>query len=208
MQLIAMLTMLIDHIGYIFFPQDMAWRTIGRIAFPIYCYGLVQGHLHTSSPSRYLKRLLLIAILAQLPYNLALDPRGLNVVFTLFVAALVLNVLDRYPNLWLRLVIIAAVSAAMDYFPMDYGAYGLLLVLIYRYNRYHWMVLCHLLLNTFYMFYNGWVIQMASILPTLIIAYGPDIWRELEKRRVPRQVWWSFYPGHLLILAILKLYYE
>lgn len=76
MQLIAMLTMLIDHIGYIFFPQDLEWRYIGRIAFPIYCYALVQGHLHTSSKLRYLLRLLAIAVIAQIPYNLALDPEG------------------------------------------------------------------------------------------------------------------------------------
>ena len=206
MQLIAMFTMLIDHVGYIFFPNDMTWRYIGRIAFPIYCYGLVQGHIHTSSRIRYLWRLLLIAILAQLPYNLALDPHGLNVVFTLLLSAVVLSVLDRYPNFWFRLIFVVIVCAAMDYFPMDYGAYGLILVLIYRYTQSYWLVLGHFMLNGFYFFYNGWVIQMASILPTLMIAYGPNVWRELEKRRVPRQLWWSFYPGHLIILAIVKLY--
>ncbi|MDQ0193195.1 TraX family protein [Paenibacillus wynnii] len=206
MQLIAMLTMLIDHIGYIFFPQDMAWRYVGRIAFPIYCYALVQGHLHTSSKPKYLLRLLLIAVLAQLPYNLALDPHGLNVVFTLLLSALVLVVLDRFPNPWLGLIMVAGVSVIMDYFPVDYGAYGLLLVLIYRYTQSYWMVLGHLLLNTFYLFYSGWVIQMASLLPTFIIVFVPAFWGHLEKRRVPRIAWWSFYPGHLLILALIKLY--
>ncbi|KGE16749.1 TraX family protein [Paenibacillus wynnii] len=206
MQLIAMITMLIDHIGYIFFPQDMTWRYVGRIAFPIYCYALVQGHIHTSSKTKYLLRLLLIAVLAQLPYNLAIDPHGLNIVFTLLLSALVLAVLDRFPNPGLALILVAGVSVTMDYFPVDYGAYGLLLVLIYRYAKSYWMVLGHLLLNSFYLFYSGWVIQMTSLLPTLMIAFGPALWGQLEKRRVPRKVWWSFYPGHLLILAIIKMY--
>ncbi|WP_410511576.1 TraX family protein [Paenibacillus sp. BR2-3] len=206
MQLIAMITMLIDHIGYIFFPQEMAWRYVGRIAFPIYCYGLVQGHLHTTSRSKYLLRLLLIAIISQLPYNLAINPEGLNVVITLLLAAVILAVLDRLPNPWLGLPIIAVASVLMDYFPVDYGAYGLLLVLIFRYTKSYAMVLAHLALNILYLFYNGWLIQMASIVPTIIIAWGPAFWQRLEKHRIPRWVWWSFYPAHLLVLAIVKIY--
>lgn len=204
MQLIAMITMLIDHIGLIFFPQDMSWRYIGRIAFPIYCYALVQGHIRTSSRPKYLFRLFLIALIAQLPYNLAIHAGGLNVVVTLLLAALVLAVLDRYPNVLLGVLLVAAASLFMDYYPLDYGAYGLLLVLIYRYTKSYWMVLAHLMLNIFYLFYSGWVVQMASILPTLLIAVRPVFWSYLENRRIPRWVWWSFYPGHLIVLAIIK----
>ncbi|MCL6603588.1 MAG: conjugal transfer protein TraX [Paenibacillus sp.] len=207
MQLIAMITMLIDHIGYIFFPNDMAWRYVGRIAFPIYCYAVVQGHLHTSSKPKYLLRLLLIALLAQLPYNMALDPKGLNVVFTLLLSAIVLVVLDRFPKVWFGVLFVAVVSLFMDYIPMDYGAYGLLLVLLFRYTKSYWLVFTHLALNLFYLVYNGWLIQMASLLPTLVIALGPTFWGHMEKRRVPRWLWWSFYPGHLMILALVKMYY-
>ncbi|WP_232229179.1 TraX family protein [Paenibacillus zanthoxyli] len=155
MQLIAMLTMLIDHIGYIFFPQDLGWRYIGRIAFPIYCYALVQGHLYTSSKSRYLLRLLIIALITQIPYNLALDPGGLNVVFTLLLSELVLIALDKLPKLWMGIGVAAPILWVMDYFPLDYNAYGLLLVLIFRYARSYGLVLAHLTLNAVYMFYYG-----------------------------------------------------
>ncbi|AKG34556.1 TraX family protein [Paenibacillus durus] len=207
MQLIAMLTMLIDHIGYIFFPQDLGWRYIGRIAFPIYCYALVQGHLYTSSKSRYVLRLLIIALIAQIPYNLALDPGGLNVVFTLLLSELVLIALDKLPKLWMGIAAAAPILWVMDHYPLDYNAYGLLLVLIFRYARSYRLVLAHLALNVIYMFYYGWTIQMLSLLPTLVIAYGPELWVYLQKRRVPRWVWWSFYPGHLAVLAIIRLLY-
>lgn len=204
MQIIAMLTMLIDHIGYIFFPGELGWRYIGRIAFPIYCYALVQGHIHTSSRPKYLLRLLLIAVITQVPYNLALDPGGLNVVFTLLLSAIVLVVLDKLPNPWLGAPIVIAVCVFMEYFPLDYNAYGLLLVLIFRYARSYWLVLAHFLLNVFYLFYNGWLVQMVSIVPTLLIVIVPVFWTYLERRRLPRWVWWSFYPAHLACLAVVK----
>ncbi|WP_310832903.1 TraX family protein [Paenibacillus pedocola] len=205
MQIIAMLTMLIDHIGYIFFPGELGWRYIGRIAFPIYCYALVQGHIHTKSRPRYLRRLFLIALIAQVPYNLALDPGGWNVVFTLLLSAIVLVILDKLPSLWLGIPVVLAAIFLMDYFPIDYNAYGLVLVLIFRYARSYWLIAGHFLLNGFYLFYSGWLVQLFSIVPTIFIALTPGIWGFLEKKRLPRWMWWSFYPAHLAVLAAVKI---
>lgn len=205
MQIIAMLTMLIDHIGYIFFPGELIWRYIGRIAFPIYCYALVQGHIHTSSRPKYLLRLFIIAVVAQVPYNLALDPGGWNVVVTLLLSAIMLVILDKLPNPWFGVPLVIIAIGLMDYFPIDYNAYGLLLVLIFRYTKSFWLITAHLLLNIFYLFYNGWVVQMYSLLPTILIVMAPVLWGYLERHRIPRWVWWSFYPAHLLVLAIIKV---
>ncbi|WP_042200760.1 TraX family protein [Paenibacillus camerounensis] len=205
MQIIAMLTMLIDHTGYIFFPYEMGWRIVGRIAFPIYCYALVQGHIHTKSTPKYLLRLLLIALISQVPYNLALDPGGWNVVFTLLISAIVLVILDKLPSLWLGIPVVLIAVYVMDMLPLDYNAYGLLLVLIFRYARSYYLILAHFLLNGFYLFYSGWLVQMYSIVPTLIIAVFPVAWTYIERKRLPRWVWWSFYPAHLAILAAIKI---
>ena len=53
LKMIALVTMLTDHIGAIFYPDMIALRVIGRIAFPIYCFLLVQGFLHTSNLKIY-----------------------------------------------------------------------------------------------------------------------------------------------------------
>lgn len=203
MQLIAMITMLIDHVGLLFFPGEVLWRIIGRIAFPIYAYALVQGHVHTSDYRKYAIRLFLIAVLSQIPYQLAFDTNGLNVVATLFVASLVLRMLDSAKPGPLSAVIIAGVCVIMEVLPFDYGAYGLLLVLIFKYAGQGKAVAMHLLLNLVYLFAYGWVIQLASILPTIVIAYGPGLWRKLEAWRLPRWVWRAFYPAHLAVLALL-----
>ncbi|MBW4839666.1 MAG: conjugal transfer protein TraX [Paenibacillaceae bacterium] len=203
MQLIAMITMLIDHVGLLFFPGEVLWRIIGRIAFPIYAYALVQGHVHTSNYRKYAIRLFMIAVLSQIPYQLAFDTNGLNVVATLFVASLVIRMLDAAKPGPLSALIIAGVCVIMEVLPFDYGAYGLLLVLIFKYAGQGKAVLMHLLLNLIYLFAYGWVIQLASILPTIVIAYGPGLWRKLEAWRLPRWVWRAFYPAHLALLALL-----
>jgi hypothetical protein len=66
-------------------------------------------------------------------------------------------------------------------------------------------VLAHFALNVFYLFYYNWLVQMASIVPTLLIALTPGFWILLERKRLPRWVWWSFYPAHLAVLALVKI---
>ena len=206
MQLLAMLTMLIDHVGLVFFSGQEIWRIIGRIAFPLYVYALVQGYVRTSSMPRYMFRLGIIALLSQIPYQLALNPSGLNVVVSLLAGALVLRVLDRSDSQLLSVGIVAAACFVMEQFPFDYGAYGLLLILIFRYAPAHWLVPWHLVLNVLFLFLNGWVLQMWSLLPTILMAYGPFVWKRIESVRVPSLIWRSFYPLHLLFIAMIQLW--
>ena len=199
-----MLTMLIDHIGYIFFPEDPSLRMIGRIAFPIYAYALVQGYKYTSSRWKYLGRLFVIALISQVPYQLALDPLGLNIVVTLTLALFILTVLDKIPYKIVGGILVFGALWVMDVWPFDYGSYGLLLVLMFRYIPAAWLAPAHLLLNIIYLILNGWTLQMISIVPTLVIAYGPALWSRIESIRVKPWLWRSFYPVHLVILALFK----
>jgi len=204
MQLLAMLTMLIDHVGLLFFPDQPLWRIIGRIAFPLYAYALAQGHRHTSSHRKYVIRLFGIAALSQIPYQLAFDTNELNVVASLSVAALLLCILDRLSPGWGSFALITLVCGLFEIFPFEYGAYGLLLMLIFNYTKPGPMLVgLHLLLNLAALFAYGWVIQLFSIIPTMVIAYGPNLWRRLESRRVPRWLWRTFYPAHLAVLAVI-----
>jgi len=98
MQILAMLTMLIDHLGIVLAPGNVWFRCVGRLAMPLYAFALVIGCSRTRSFRRYALRLAVIAVLSQIPYSHALmepdEPFEFNVVFTLLVALAVLRLMD------------------------------------------------------------------------------------------------------------------
>lgn len=206
MQLIAMMTMLIDHVGFIFFPQDKMFRIIGRIAFPIYCWLLVQGYLHTRNHKKYMIRLFWLACISQVPYTLALERLNLNVIFTLLIALFGLYAAGRLTSETQKWIALAAVFAISTFVPMDYGVYGVLLVFIYRYLERWQMIAGHLTLELLFFFASGahYSIQMLSILGTLLIAFPLPI----RPIRLNKWLYRSFYPLHLAVLFILLVLIE
>ena len=94
---LAALFMLVDHMGVVFptllstlgLPAwtDVLPRLIGRLSFPIFAYFVAEGCRRTRFFSRYLLRLLLFALLAQIPYTLATGSRTGNILLTFFLAA-------------------------------------------------------------------------------------------------------------------------
>jgi hypothetical protein len=204
MQLLAMITMLIDHIGIVFYPDDERFRVLGRLAFPLYAYTLVLGYIHTRNLRNYVIRLTVIAAISQLPYQLALGESRVNVVGTLIVCLLVLWAIDRY-SLPAGIAIICLAALLLETLPFSYGVYALALVLIYRYARSYYVVIWHLLLNVLFLFYKGWFTQLASLFASVILVYMIDVYRLIDRINPPRWVWRSFYPVHLAALACLEL---
>lgn len=206
-QFVAMLTMLIDHIGAVWYPEDPVWRIIGRFALPLYIYAMVIGYFRTRDAYRYLTRVGILAAISQIPYQLAFEVLEINVIATLFVCLLTLRLLD-----WLKdkpiagVAVTAAAIALLEAFPFDYGAYALLLTLIFRYASPRYFVALHLLLNIASVFYKGWVLQLFSLMATIWIVYLPDLMKSMDKIKIPRIVWRSFYPLHLTVIAVVHYY--
>ncbi len=203
MQWIAMITMLIDHIGAVFFPHIIELRIIGRIAFPIYAFAVYIGYKHTRDVQKYIWRLFWIAIISQVPFMAAFNHYSLNVVWTLWSALLVLFVIDKMPSKLLRIPIVIGAGLFMEISQMDYGMYGLLLVLLFRYFQGTVLVVAHVLLNALYLLLHNSSVQMYSVLATSGIAIA-QYYQAGFRMKGPRWVWRYFYPAHLAIIAIIR----
>ena len=131
LKLIACMTMLVDHLAVIIVMGSLysthhgmrleiyeTMRLIGRIAFPIYCFLLAEGSAHTHNPVRYGLRLAICALLSELPYDLALWGRitwqHQNVMVTLFLGFCALEVMQRCPNLPLKLLFALPLAALAE----------------------------------------------------------------------------------------------
>lgn len=103
LRVIALLSMVIDHAGLALFPNIGAFRCVGRIAFPLYCFLLTQGFIHTHDRRAYARRLLLLAILSEIPFDLLIFGRicsGVeqNVLFSLLLGLLALYAVESFQS--------------------------------------------------------------------------------------------------------------
>lgn len=150
--------MVIDHIGLFFFPQFIALRIIGRIAFPLFAWLIANGAYHTSNLQKYLTRLFYLALISQIPFAIANHKIGspilyFNVVFTLFFGLLAIYGIKKTENKLLWIPIIASCCFAAILLHSDYGAAGVL------------SVVC------FYIFFNNKI--MTTISQTVLLLILP-----------------------------------
>ena len=214
---IAVMAMLIDHIGAIFVPQNTAiyiiMRIIGRLTCPIMCYFLVQGYMHTKNRKKYFLRLLIFAIIAQVPYALALKGTllvlELNFLFTLVLSFGVIWVYDKTDNLIVRwLAIILLISLA---FFCDWGVFAPVLVLLFYIfrNNNSSAIISFAIFVVMYTFLNfnphdlTCLLSLATLLAIpLILLYNGEAGR---KCAFNKWFFYIFYPLHLGLLWVVRL---
>lgn len=176
-------------------------QLLGGLAVPIFAFLLVEGFLHTSDYRRYLASILVFAFVSEVPYDLAVyqkswDLRGQNALFSLAVSLLMLyflRMLEEKRGIGGILARLLVVFCAVSWVTFLRAGYGLCVVL---------------LAAVFYLFResSGW--KMALGIPvSLLYVTGPlafyGIWcyDGERKDRIPKYVYYAFYPLHLLILA-------
>ena len=136
-RLVAMVTMMIDHVGYLFFPSIIAFRIVGRIAFILFAFLTAEGICHTKNKNTYIIRLLICGLISEIPYNLMLTSQlsfsyAQNVCFTLALGAIACKLIEerRRRETFITLLGLGGVLAVVQYIPMDYGLAGVLAIII------------------------------------------------------------------------------
>jgi hypothetical protein len=216
LKLIAVITMTIDHVGALFFPQMVWLRVIGRLAFPIFAYQVALGFEKTGNKRRYMVRMLVWAVITILPfYGFAMEtsgnPRYQNVLFTFFFALVVLTFLEQRRVLPM-LAFGVAPLVVLEYvgITFDYGLYGVAVVVIfYLFKKKEYQLvgifgatIVYLLIRMaprgipLYVILSN--IQLLSLFAVLLI-HRDWTWEV----HLPKYFFYLYYPAHMALLVFI-----
>lgn len=200
---IAMVCMLIDHMGAILYPQYIQMRMIGRIAFPIYCFLLVEGAVHTSNIRKYIGRLFLFALLSELPFDLAfygqISLEHQNVFFTLLLGLIAISQLQQNAGkLNCVLSTILAMTLAMV-LHTDYSYKGVALILCF------FFLYQYVFLKQAAFMAGNWLVYGTGVQTYACLAAIPMLLYNGKRGANMKYFFYIFYPAHLLILYFIKM---
>lgn len=218
LKMIAILTMAIDHTAshllryqeaftaplITFHDHYISWyfllRCVGRLAFPIFAFLIVEGFIHTHDRRRYGRNLLVCALISEIPWALThhgFHLMGHNVIFTLFWGFLGLCVIERYRSDWRKVgSILVAMMVAAIFFRADYNASGFALIVMLYVLRRHFALQ---VLAGCTMLPMKWVAGLAFI---PIAMYNGE--RGFIRGTWGKYLFYAFYPLHLLVIWMVK----
>ena len=215
----AMLLMLCDHLQLTLLPDLPILRCVGRLAFPLFAFMAVEGYLHTRSLKKYLLRLLMLAVISEIPFDLLVsgsvfDPMHQNVIWTIILGLCCIrafeNISADLKKMLSAVVIIASLAAAIIA-RVDYSSAGVLTLLAFYAFRGN-TVRCRLMQLLSLAFINLVLlggIEFAFPYQALAVLSLPIIWL-YDGSQGPHNGFikaanYLFYPAHMLMLALLAI---
>ena len=209
LKLIACLSMFIDHLGAVCFSGMMGFRIIGRLAFPIYCFLLVEGAVHTRNMKKYILRMGIFALISEVPFDLAFYHRLVytghqNVFFTLGLGLLAIWFLEHpieqldIPDVLYKLLVIIAAGLIAEFFNTDYGFTGIAVICIFYYLRGQPQLKYPIAVILLAAMGGVEVYAVLALIP--ILLYNGQRGRQTK---VMQSGFYIFYPAHLLLIAAL-----
>ncbi|MBG9979914.1 hypothetical protein HZY91_00690 [Facklamia sp. DSM 111018] len=220
---IALITMIIDHtavaiIQNTIFMQSYKYsenflliaeqwynwmRMIGRIAFPLYIYLMIEGYFHTSNLKKYFQRLLILALVSEIPFDLLLNGEIFNwshqnIFFELIAILFLFYFLDKCRGEWIKILAGTIVIATISYFfQFDYSFYGIIaaFIMFYAYGNRTKEALS-IIPAFLFEFYSIFVFLSA----VFIFYYNGD------RGKINSKLYYWAYPLHLLLLYLIHLW--
>lgn len=221
LKIIACISMFCDHIGDAFIGKLTFLNYIGRLAFPIFCFQIVQGYIHTHDIKKYILRLSLFALISQIPfmlfYHIVFDSFAINVIFTLLFGLFTILIYDKYnKSVGVCSCLLLGIIAQVCQF--DYGFFGVFIIFMFYVlrNKKTAMSLVFALavlirysipllqygLSLSYLFSNG---KYSMMVYSTIFSIVPILFYNGKKGKDAKYLFYIFYPVHLLILSIISI---
>lgn len=217
---LAFISMLIDHVNNGLITPLLDGRgpllvisnifsILGRIAFPIFIFFIVEGYFKTKNRLKYLIRLLIFGIISEVPFDMFTskvyyNPNWNNMIFTLALCLLTVWLVD-----YLKGKIINKIFWYLLSFVLVIGFSFLAMALSLDYD-YHAIVLAYI----FYIFYDrlilGAVLGYLSIIKEVYSFLGFGLVTLYNGKEGNQYRWlnYAFYPAHLLVLGLLRFYFN
>ena len=210
---IALITMTVDHVGAVLYPEFEFLRWIGRLAFPLFAYLLILGMESTRSIRNYFLRLFIFALISQVPFFLAVgyEPfESLNILFSLSLGLLFITFFKRgsplaFVPLFASLIL-----------PVDYGVYGPAMIgcmyILVKNTKFG--VVSLLLLNAMFLVppFGSQFLSLAALPLIVFHKDGALNMTKVVSGNFRFSLWrkyffYVYYPLHLTLLFIIKLYF-
>lgn len=227
LHILAMGFMLLDHLWATVVPGNEWMTCVGRLAFPIFAFLIVEGYFHTRNLKKYLLRLLLCALISEIPFNLMYAgrifyPLHQNVLWTFLISLGLIRWNERLREapLWrrcLRFGLTLVVGLIVGTLTMvDYYGYGVMMVLVFYFFRgdelwqkagrilgLYWINV-EMMGGLVYPVGGIEVPQQAFALLALIFLW---CYRGRKGYDKPWFRWlcYLFYPAHMLALALIRM---
>ena len=243
---IAYLSMFIDHFFAVVFTVYIQWsaaqgvyidsaqsiyytgRAVGRVAFILFAFMASEGFCHTHSAGKYLLRLVIFALLSEIPFDPAIhytfrETGGQNVYFTLFLGVAALFFIDKLRgHLILQMLGVLLCCALAVFLKTDYMIMGVLLIVtFYLFREIFWLkaaagsIVIYFGTVLYYMFtfphrsalpvsvyFQAAELELCGLFAFIFIYY----YNGSKGRQLPKMFYYSFYPLHLLLLYGIKLW--
>lgn len=211
----ACVTMLIDHVGAVFYPRELLLRVIGRLAFPIYCFLMAEGVYYTRNPKKYALRLFVGLLLSEIPFDIGLfggiTSEHQSVMFTLLIGFVAIELIEMAENQLLKLIVAGAAFALAQVLDTDYGGFGVALIVLLSQSRgQKWLqaiviAVVSYMMNSFKLPVFGYYIpiEMFAVLAMVPIAF-------YDGKKSTSSAWiqtgfYLFYPVHLAVIMAVRL---
>ena len=232
LKFLAMMFMLLDHLWATIIPGNQWMTNIGRLAFPIFAFTIVEGFVHTSDFKKYLKRLFIFAIISEIPFNLIytgslIFPFHQNVLFTLLLGLLCINEIDKLKNnksiknifkVMLKVTLICLIGIITF---VDYGLTGILTIIlfyVFRNCKFAWLGQLISLILLYIVFFKGQsvvldILNFEYYLPlqsigilSLILIWLYNGKKGKDSKKLQYMFYW-FYPVHMLVIYLIYYFF-